>query len=55
MRPESFCEVQMATYLKASAFRQQLETYKQHLGGGATGADGVQASEGRGRGMNRAY
>ncbi|GLI68761.1 hypothetical protein VaNZ11_013252, partial [Volvox africanus] len=42
VRPENFCAVQMATYLKASAFRQQLEEYKQNLGGGGQGTDGTQ-------------
>lgn len=37
VKPESFCEVQMDTYLRASAFRQQLEEYKQQLGGGGDG------------------
>eukprot|EP00955_Chlamydomonas_euryale_P053706 355589-Chlamydomonas_euryale.AAC.1 len=34
-KPESFSSVQMQTYLKASAFRQQIETHKKKIGGGA--------------------
>lgn len=36
--PLSFSQVQMQTYLKRSLFKQQIEAYKQAIGGGGSGS-----------------
>eukprot|EP00798_Chlamydomonas_sp_ICE-L_P030426 gene30426-35433_t len=44
-KAETFSNVQMATYLKASAFRQKIESFKRGIGGAAIGPDGLRVQK----------